>query len=49
MIMDLKIFMLTIKTVFTPESTEGFDDKDSKIINQNSARKEKESVEDIKS
>ena len=33
-LMDVKIFMLTIKTVFTPESTEGFNENESEIINE---------------
>lgn len=34
---DLKIFFLTVKTVFTPEATEGFDDEKSKAINAKAA------------
>ena len=34
LLMDIKIFMLTIKTVFTPESTEGFATKISDEINE---------------
>jgi len=33
-IMDAKMVFLTIKTVFTPESTEGFDEEKSEEINQ---------------
>jgi Sugar transferases involved in lipopolysaccharide synthesis len=35
-LMDLRIIFLTIKTVFTPEATEGFDEEKSKAINQQS-------------
>ena len=36
LIMDARIFFLTIKTVFTPESTEGFDEDKSEEISSNS-------------
>ena len=42
-LMDLKIMFLTVKTVFTPEATEGFDEEKSKEINQKS-KEEKEIV-----
>lgn len=32
-LMDLRILFLTVKTVFTPEATEGFDEEKSKAIN----------------
>lgn len=35
-LLDLKILFLTIKTVFTPEATEGFDEEKSRVINQKS-------------
>ena len=41
--MDLRIVFLTVKIMFTPESTEGFDEKKSKAINQK-AKEEKETV-----
>lgn len=31
-LLDMKILFLTIKTVFTPEATEGFDEEKSKVI-----------------
>lgn len=40
-LMDLRIVFLTVKIMFTPESTEGFDEKKSKAINQK-AKEEKE-------
>lgn len=33
-LMDVRIVFLTVKIMFTPESTEGFDEKKSKAINQ---------------
>ncbi len=33
-LMDLRILFLTVKTVFTPEATEGFDEEKSKAINR---------------
>jgi len=33
-LLDFKLILLTIKTMFQPESTEGFDEKKSKAINQ---------------
>lgn len=36
-LLDIKILFLTIKTVFTPEATEGFDEEKSQAINQKSA------------
>lgn len=35
-LMDLRILFLTVKTVFTPEATEGFEEEKSKSINQKS-------------
>lgn len=44
-LLDMKILFLTVKTVFTPEATEGFDEEMSKAINQKSAEeKEKANV-----
>lgn len=43
LLMDLRILFLTIKTVFTPEATEGFDKEKSKAINAK-VTKEKETV-----
>ena len=40
---DLKIFFLTVKIMFTPESTEGFDEEKSKAINAK-AREERETA-----
>lgn len=34
LLMDLRIIFLTVKIMFTPESTEGFDESKSKAINQ---------------
>lgn len=37
-IMDMRIVFLTVKIMFTPESTEGFDEGKSKAINQKAAK-----------
>lgn len=39
-LMDLRIMFLTIKTVFKPETTEGFDEEASMAINQKSTENE---------
>jgi exopolysaccharide biosynthesis polyprenyl glycosylphosphotransferase len=44
LVVDAKIMFLTIKTVFTSESTEGFTDETSKKINQKSIEEEAEKV-----
>ena len=46
MLLDLKILMLTFKTVFTPESTEGFSEEKSKRLSseKNISAKEKSLV-----
>jgi lipopolysaccharide/colanic/teichoic acid biosynthesis glycosyltransferase len=44
LVVDAKIMFLTIKTVFTSESTEGFTDETSKRINQKSIEEEAEKV-----
>ncbi len=36
-LLDAKIIFLTVKTMFTPEATEGFDEEKSKLINQKSS------------
>ena len=40
-LMDLRILFLTVKTVFTPEATEGFDEEKSMAINEKSSEKKK--------
>lgn len=42
-LLDMKILFLTIKTVFTPEATEGFDEEKSEAINHKSME-EKQNV-----
>ena len=43
-LLDLKILFLTVKTMFTPEATEGFEEEKSKAINKISRAEEKETV-----
>ena len=43
-LMDLRIVFLTVKIMFTPESTEGFEEKKSKLINQK-ANREKQTAD----
>ena len=43
-LMDLRIIFLTVKIMFTPESTEGFDEQKSKKINQKATQKETANV-----
>lgn len=44
-LLDLKILMLTIRTVFQPESTEGFTEEKSRRMNQNARQAKVVSIE----
>lgn len=43
LLLDFKLLLLTIKTVITPESTEGFDQEKSNAIQQETSKMKKES------